>query len=109
MSIVTDSAPVVASKNPDQSALVDLYRLVASAAEVVRMEEDFRSGGTGYGDFKKRLFDAMWEYFSPMRKRRAELAAEPGYVAEVLSRGGLRANELAAQTLARARQAVGLP
>jgi tryptophanyl-tRNA synthetase len=108
MGIVTDSTPVESPKDPAGSPIMGLYRLFASADDVAQMEQDFRAGGTGYGDFKKRLFGAIWEYFAPMRLRRAELAADPGYVDEVLTAGALRANELAGATLQKARQAVGL-
>jgi tryptophanyl-tRNA synthetase len=72
------------------------------------MERRFRAGGTGYGDFKKELFGAMWTYFEPMRRRRAELEADPGYVESVLSSGAERANALAAETVRKVRIAIGL-
>jgi len=106
--IVTDSAAVEAPKDPTDSALVNLYRLFASPVEVAAMEDQFRAGGIGYGEFKKRLFDSIWNYFEPMRKRREEIEAEPHYIEDVLARGAERANELANQTLARVRRAVGL-
>ncbi|CAN5414972.1 tryptophan--tRNA ligase [soil metagenome] len=78
MSIVTDSTPLEAPKDPSDSIIVQLYRLVATPDAVRLMEDDFRAGGVGYGDFKKRLFGAIWEYFAPMRERRAQLLREPG-------------------------------
>jgi tryptophanyl-tRNA synthetase len=108
MGIITDSTPVEAPKDPTNSAIVNLYRLFAIPDEVQRMEEEFRAGGIGYGDFKKRLFAKIWEYFEPMRNRRAEIEKDPGYIDRVLARGAERANDLANATLARARKAVGL-
>src|SRR5580704_1106261 len=84
MGIVTDSTPVEAPKDPATSSIVALYRFFAPEADVEKMEADFRRGGVGYGDFKKRLFGAIWDYFAAMRAKRAELAADPGYVASVL-------------------------
>ena len=86
MGIVTDSVPVEAPKDPARSTIVQLYSLFASKNEVEGMQERFRKGGTGYGDFKKELFEKLWEYFSPMRKRREELLADKLYVDEVLVR-----------------------
>ncbi len=63
MGLVTDSTPVEAAKSPEDSTILALYRLVASEEDVARMEDEFRTGGVGYGDFKKRLFGALWEYF----------------------------------------------
>ena len=108
MGIVTDSTPVEAAKDPSNSAIVNLYKLFASEADVAKMEADFRAGGTGYGDFKKRLFETIWASFEPMRKRRAEIEADPAYIDEVLFKGAVRANELANQVLQRVRKAVGL-
>ncbi len=106
MGIVTDSTPVESPKDPAHSSILALYRLFASAPEVSQMENEFASGGVGYGDFKKRLFAAIWEYLAPMRARRAGM--DPGHVEEVLQAGARRANQLAAQTMARVRRAVGL-
>jgi tryptophanyl-tRNA synthetase len=108
MSIVTDSTPLEAPKDPDASSIVALYRLVAPAAEVERMKADFRAGGIGYGEFKKRLFEAVWEHFAPMRARREELLRDPGQVDEILREGADRARAAAAETMDRVRRAVGL-
>ncbi len=108
MSIVTDSQPVEASKNPEKSTIVQLYSLFASKEEIAKMRERFQKGGTGYGDFKKELFEKLWEYFSPMRKRRQEILADKSYIDNVLSRGAKRANEVADQVMSRVRAAVGL-
>ena len=108
MGIVTDSVPVEAPKDPARSTIVQLYSLFASKNEVEGMQERFHKGGTGYGDFKKELFEKLWEYFSPMRKRREELLADKLYVDEVLVRGARRANEVADDVMTRVRAAVGL-
>lgn len=108
MGIVTDSTPVEAPKDPATSTIVALYRLFASEADVQKMEGDFRAGGFGYGDFKKRLFEALWEYFRPMREKRAALAADPAYIETVLRDGAARARAVAEKTMERVRKATGL-
>ena len=108
MSIVTDSLPVEAPKDPVKSTIFQLYSLFASKNEIEEMRERFRKGGTGYGDVKKQLFEKLWEYFSPMRKRRAEIVADKSYIDNVLARGAERANKIADQVLTRVRKAVGL-
>jgi len=108
MSIQTDSTPVEAPKPTDDSAILGLYKLVASEADYAAMVEKFQAGGTGYGDFKKTLFAAVWEYFAPMRARRAEIAADPGYVDGVLREGAAKANAIASDVMTRVRRAVGL-
>jgi len=108
MSIVTDSTPVEAPKNPDTSTTFQLFSLFGSKDEIAEMRDRFRKGGTGYGEFKKQLFDKLWDYFAPMRKRRQELLADKLYVDKVLVRGAQRANEVADGVMLRVRAAVGL-
>ena len=108
MGIVTDSTPVEAPKDPEKSSIVALYRLFANEADVRRMEDEFRAGGLGYGEFKKRLFEAVWDYFRPMRERRAALAADPAGLDSILQAGGECARAVADKTMERVRKAVGL-
>jgi tryptophanyl-tRNA synthetase len=108
MGILTDSTPVEAPKDPTNSLIVTLYKLVGSPAQVAAMEDDFRRGGTGYGDFKKRLFESVWEYFAPMRSKRAELMQNLDFVHEVLRKGAEKARGIAQQTMDRVRKATGL-
>lgn len=108
MGIVTDSTPVESPKDPESNTVYQLYKLFASADEAAAMADRFRAGGTGYGDFKKQLFATVWDYFAPMRARRAELEADPGYVDAILRRGAEQANRLAETVMARVETAVGL-
>ena len=108
MSIVTDSSPVGSPKDPDSSTIFQLYSLFATKEETAAMREAFQRGGTGFGDFKKQLFAKLWDFFEPMRKRRTEILAEPGYIDAVLKRGAQRANEEADKVMARVRGAIGL-
>ena len=108
MSIVTDSTPVEAPKDASRSTIFQLYSLVASKSEIAGMRERFQKGGTGYGDFKKELFEKLWEYFTPMRERREEILADKSYIDNVLRRGAERANEIADQVMTRVRKRVGL-
>jgi tryptophanyl-tRNA synthetase len=61
-----------------------------------------------YGDLKNDVADALDELLRPVRERRAELDADPGYVHGVLARGAAQAHTVAARTYARAADAVGL-
>src|SRR5213592_383629 len=108
MSIVTDSIAVDAPKDPATSTIFRLYSLVASNDEIEDMRERFVKGGTGYGDFKKQLFEKLWEYFGPMRKRREEILTDKSYIDSVLKKGATRANEIAEQVMKRVRKSVGL-
>jgi len=108
MSIVTDSTPVEAPKDAARSTIFQLYSLFASKEEISVMRERFRKGGTGYGEFKKELFEKLWEYFAPMRKRREQILSDKSYIDNVLACVAERANAIANQVMQRVRQAVGL-
>src|SRR5437879_12165136 len=59
MSIVTDSTPVEAPKDPAPSTIFKLYSLFASKHEIADMPHRFQKGGTSYGDFKRECFDTV--------------------------------------------------
>ena len=72
------------------------------------MVADFQRGGTGYGDFKKRLLAKVWDYFASAREKRAQIVADKNYVDDVLATGAAKARAVARQTMDRVRAAVGL-
>lgn len=108
MGIKTDSTPVESPKDPEGSLIVQLYSLVADQNAVESMRQDFLQGGVGYGDFKKRLFEAIWVRFEKERQARTELLANLDHVHTVLSQGAEKARAIATPVLERVRKAVGL-
>jgi len=108
MKIPTDSTPVDAPKSTENSTILALYKLFASAEDYQTMVADHERGGIGYGDFKKRLAEAYWDFFAQMRARRVEILADPGFVDRVLTDGAARARNESAKVLNRVRLAVGL-
>ncbi len=108
MSITTDSTPLEEPKPIEGSTILALYRAVAPPADVAEMERQFCEGGTGYGEFKQRLFEAVVKFFRPMRERRAELIADREGVEAILKKGAAQARETARGVLMRVRDAVGL-
>jgi tryptophanyl-tRNA synthetase len=61
-----------------------------------------------YGSLKADTAAAVVELLAPLQARFGELSADPGHVAALLREGAEKAQSLAAGTLARAREAVGL-
>jgi tryptophanyl-tRNA synthetase len=108
MSIKTDSTPVEAPKNPETCSIFALYKLFTSADKQGTLAERYRAGGMGYGEAKQAVFDAAMEYFAPARAKRLELAANPGYVEDVLQAGAKKARDKGKVVLERVRQACGL-
>jgi tryptophanyl-tRNA synthetase len=118
MSIVTDSTPADAPKNPDACNAFALYKLFATPAEVAETADLYRNPMTGaelrggrpfgYGDAKAQLLGKIDAYFAAARERRKQLACDPGLVEEVLGAGARRARAVAQVTLQIVRQAVGI-
>ena len=108
MRIVTDSRPMEAPKEPAGDVLYDLYSLVASEPEREEMGALYRRGGFGYGEVKKALADAAEKFLAEPRARRAELAANPKRVREILGDGAAKARKKAVEVLQRAQKACGI-
>jgi tryptophanyl-tRNA synthetase len=108
MGIQTDSTPVESPKPTEGSAILGIYRHVASPTEYITMEAEFQNGGIGYGDFKTRLFEAVWEYFAPMREKRRLIASDHGEVVRILRQGAESATAIARPVMERLCKATGL-
>ncbi len=109
MSIVMDSrTPQEPKPDAEKNIVVQLLKFVAPPEVARDVEDRLRAGGLGYGDLKKSLFEHYWNYFAPMRARRAELASNLDYVQQVLREGAERAGAVAGPVLTRAKRAAGL-
>lgn len=106
--VVTDATPLEDPKPTENSIILALYKLFATPEQYQAMVDAHHAGGIGYGQFKKDLFEAYWEYFRAAREKREWILAHPEYVDDVLNTGAARAREEAAKVLTRVRQAVGL-
>jgi tryptophanyl-tRNA synthetase len=65
-------------------------------------------GGRGAAALKALAAEAVNEHLRPIRRRRAQLAADRGFVREVLAAGNARANQLAATTLQEVQAVLGM-
>lgn len=108
MSIKTDSTPVEQPKPLENSLILELAACVAAPEQLEAMKASMLAGGRGYGDYKKELFEMLWVYFEPFRRRRAELQKHPDHVKQILDRGAEKARGTAMQTLDQVRKAVGI-
>ena len=108
MNIVTDCKGLEEKKDPDHCNVFAIYKLFATPEEVQKMRENYLGGNYGYGHAKLALFEKLWTTFEPMRKRRAELAADAGFVERTLATNGERARTEAAKLMRKVRRAVGL-
>ena len=108
MNIVTDCKGLEEKKDPDHCNVFALYKLFATEEEQQKMRENYLGGNYGYGHAKLALFEKLWTTFEPMRKRRAELAADATFVERTLAANGERARAEADKLMRKVRKAVGL-
>lgn len=108
MSIVTDSTPLEAPKDPTQCNVFKLYSLFADETEKAALAEKYRAGGMGYGTAKTMLLDKIETYFAAARARRKDLLKHLDHVESVLQQGAARGREEARATMTEVRKAVGL-
>ncbi len=66
------------------------------------------AGARGYGDLKMATLEAVDAELAPIRERYAELRPDVAAIEEALARGAARASEIAEDTLADVREAMGV-
>ena len=108
MRIQTDSRPMEEPKEPAGDHLYQLFSLFATEPQKQEMAAMYLRGGFGYGEVKKALADLADQFLAEPRARRAELAANPAKVQEILADGAAAARRKAGQVLLRAQQACGV-
>ena len=97
-------------KDPGHPEICNVYTLhkYFTPAEVENIGAECRKAGIGCVDCKKLLAKNMNQALAPIRAKRIELAARPGYVKEVLEDGAKRARVIAQATMQEVRQKMGL-
>lgn len=103
MKIKTDSSAPEDPKDPNDSIIMDLYKLFASPTQVEKLSKRYRSG-IGWGEAKQELFEAINEYLKTPRDKYIELMQNTGELDNVLERGAQRARELAGPVIERVRK-----
>jgi tryptophanyl-tRNA synthetase len=106
-SAVTDSGTEV-RRAPDKEGITNLIEIlsVIRGAEPEEIEREFE--GSGYGDFKGVVADAVVDYLGPVRERYAELRPDEGAIEATLASGAEKARAIASETLADVRDAMGI-
>ena len=97
--------PAALDGRPEAKNLVGIYGAVTG--ETVE-QVLARFAGQGFGAFKPALADALIALLAPLRTRLDEFRTDPAMLDKLLEDGAARAGELAAPTLHKAYEAVGL-
>jgi tryptophanyl-tRNA synthetase len=107
-SAVTDSDNEIRFDPAAKPGVSNLLQILGAVTD--RPAEDLASeySGQGYGALKGAVADAVVEFIRPLQERYAELDADRGEVARILSVGADRAQSIASPFMTRVRDAVGL-
>ena len=106
-SIISDSTPLEAPKNPDTDTTFKLYSLLASPAETADLRQRYEAGGYGYGHAKQALYELIMSRFATERERFNFYLNNLPEVDAQLATGAQRAQEYGAAVLAKVRKKVG--
>lgn len=107
MKIVTDATPIEQPKNPDTCTVFKLYSLVASAAQIEEMRQNYLRGGYGYGQAKEALYQTLLEKFSKERELYNHYMGNKEELDKKLKIGADKARVVAKETLKRVREKLG--
>jgi tryptophanyl-tRNA synthetase len=106
-SAVTDSGSDVV-RAPDKPGITNLIDIlsVVRGAPAEEIESEFN--GSGYGQFKQAVADAVVDYLAPVRERYEALRADEQQLHGVLHAGAEKAHAIASETVATARDRMGV-
>ena len=107
MSMVTDPQRIKRTDpgRPEICNVCQLHRFFG--ADYLQIQDGERTARTGCVDTKQLLAERIIERFAPMRARRAELAATPDLVEDILATGRDRVRPIVEATMAEVRDAIG--
>lgn len=77
-------------------------------AAIAEMKAHYQRGGLGDMKVKRYLLEVLEAKFGPIRDRRNHFAEDKAAVMDIIRQGSIKAKEVAAQTLAEVRKAIGV-
>ena len=95
--------------NPDICNVFTMHKIFSQQADVDMVNVECRRAGISCVECKTLYAKNLNRHLEPFRARRAELAAKPGTVKDVLDDGAQRARKIARKTMDEVRAAVDLP
>jgi len=108
MKIPTDSKGVAEPKNPDESILFGIHKLLLDETTLKALREKYEKGGMGYKEAKELLIKDLISFIKPMRDKREMLSKDLETVFDILKDGGKRASIRAEKKMKEVREKVGV-
>ena len=92
----------------DKPGISNLIEIMAVARDTTPEAVEAEFEGSGYGDFKAAVAEAVIEWLAPVRERYEALRADEAELERILEGGAGKAREIASATLADVRDAMGV-
>src|ERR1044071_1626210 len=103
----TDSGREIV-RAPDKPGISNLIEIMAVARGIAPEEIEREFEGSGYGDFKAAVGDAVVDWLTPVRERYAELRADDDALEGILEAGADKARAIAAPIVTEVREVMGV-
>jgi tryptophanyl-tRNA synthetase len=107
MSIKTDSKGLEEPKDPENDNVFNLYKLLATDAQIQKMRENYEGGNYGYGHAKQALYELIIEQFSEIRERYHHYMENKHEIEKALAVGAEKASIVANAVLERVKTKIG--
>ena len=107
-SSITDAEREIRFDEKNKAGIANLLTIYAALTEKSISESEADFAGKGYGDFKGAVADVVMDYFAPVRKRTLELLEDEAGLLKLLKTGSEKAEVVAAQTLRKVYDAMGV-
>lgn len=108
MSIETDSTPLEEPKNPDTCKVFAIYSLLANETQISEMRAKYLGGNYGYGHAKTELLNLILENFKTEREKFNYYLNNLDVLDAKLKEGAEKTRKIAAATLKRVRESLGM-
>ncbi|HEY3764334.1 MAG TPA: tryptophan--tRNA ligase [Gaiellales bacterium] len=105
-SAVTDSGREV-RRGEGKEGIANLIEIFGIASDRTPEQVEAAYDGSGYGQFKTDVAEAVVEYLRPVRERYLELRADPDHLNAVLTAGAEHARSVAGDTVTLMKQRMG--
>jgi tryptophanyl-tRNA synthetase len=105
-SAVTDSGSEV-KRGDGKEGIANLIEILAVARGSTEDEIEKEFEGSGYGDFKGAVAEAVVDFLAPVRERYEELRPDEAALEAALGAGAEKARAIASGTLVEVRSAIG--
>jgi tryptophanyl-tRNA synthetase len=107
MSIVTDSTPMEAPKDPEKDNVFAIYQLIATGEQTEALRQKYLAGNFGYGHAKQELYELIIQKYSKERETFNHFMNNEGELEKILVSCEKKAGAIAENVIQKVRKKLG--